>query len=193
MTIDGVASRTDAALVVIDEQERLSAAMAHRVPVVAATSRLVRVATLVGVPVIATRQYPRGLGDIDPVLAPAIDAAEQSGVLAGVVDKVAFDCFDEAEFVRVLRDSGRTQLIIAGMETHVCVVQTALSALRTGLEVHVVADGCCSRDDVNHEISLNRLRRAGAVVTTSESVMYELVGKAATDEFRALLGIVKGQ
>ena len=191
MPIDGVVCRTDAVLVVIDEQERLTAAMDRRELVVAVTSRLIRVAALVGVPVVVTRQYPKGLGDLDSALGTAIEVAKMAGMLAVVVDKVAFDCFGEPAFSGALRDSGRGQVIIVGMETHICVAQTALTALRSGLDVHVVADSCCCREDSNHEVSLQRLRRAGAVVTTSESVMYELVGEAGTEEFRALLGIVK--
>ena len=77
------------------------------------------------------------------------------------------------------------------MESHICVVQTALSALRAGFDVHVVGDGCCSRDSASHESALARVRTAGAVVTTTESVLYELVGEAGTDDFRDLLRIVK--
>ena len=192
MAVDGVAVRSDAVLVVIDEQERLTAAMAQREPVLKATERLLRVAALVGVPVIVTRQYPKGLGDTDVALSQAIVEAESAGVLAGVVDKVAFDCFGEPAFVQAVRDTGRSQLIFAGMETHVCIVQTALAALRAGLDAHVIADACCSRKDADHELALGRLRRAGAVVSTSESAAYELVGEAGTDEFRSLLRIVKG-
>jgi len=191
MPIDSMARRADAVLVVIDEQERLTVAMEHRGPVLAATSRLIRVAALLGVPVIVTRQYPKGLGDLDSELSPAIEAAERSGVIVGTVDKVAFDCFGEPVFRDTLRQTGRGQVIIAGMETHICVAQTALTALRSRLDVHVVADACCCRSDSSHRAAIERLRSAGAVVTTSESVMYELVGEAATEEFRALLGIVK--
>ena len=193
MAVDGVAMRSDAVLVVIDEQERLTAAMGRREPVLKATERLLRVAALVRAPVIVTRQYPKGLGDTDIALGEAIVEAKSAGVLAGVIDKVAFDCFGEPAFVKAVRDTGRRQLVFAGMETHVCIVQTALAALREGLDVHVIADACCSRDDANHELALGRLRRAGAVVSTSESAMYELVGEAGTEEFRSLLRIVKGQ
>ena len=192
MAVDGVAVRSDAVLVVIDEQERLTAAMARGERVLKATERLLRVAALVRVPVIVTRQYPKGLGDTDVGLAEAIVETERAGVLAGVVDKVAFDCFGEPAFVEAVRGTGRRQLVFAGMETHVCILQTALAALRSGLDVHVIADACCSRDDTNHELALGRLSRAGAVVSTSESVAYELVGEAGTDEFRSLLRIVKG-
>lgn len=191
MSALSVARRDDAILIVIDEQERLAAAMQRRERVAAATSRLVRTAALVGMPVVVTRQYPRGLGDIEPQLAAVLTSAEQDGAQVTVVDKVAFDCFGETGFVEALAHAGRRQLIVVGMESHICVVQTVLSGLREEFEVHVVGDSCCSRDAEHHELALARMRGAGAVVTTTESVMYELVGEAGTDEFRALLGIVK--
>jgi len=185
------ACRDEAVLVVVDEQERLASAMRHREPVVAATLRLVRVAQLVGLPIVVTRQYPKGLGDLEPALLGAIQTAEAAGSRVSRVDKLAFDCFGEPVFAETIAATQRKQLIIAGMETHICITQTALSAVRAGLDVHVAADACCSRDDVHHALALDRIRAAGVVVTTCESVMYELVGLAGTDEFRALLGIVK--
>lgn len=191
MSLDTVTRRDDAVLVVIDEQERLVAAMDRREQVLAASARLVRIAALVGMPIVVTRQYPKGLGDTDPVLLESLRRAESDGASVSVVDKVAFDCFGDAGFVEALAHLERRQVVIAGMETHICVTQTSLAGVREGLDVHVVADACCSRDDANHSIALDRMRAAGVVVTVAESVMYELVGEAATDEFRELLRIVK--
>lgn len=187
----GVLQRERAALVVIDIQERLAAAMPHRERVIARTRLLIATASIVGVPVIATRQYPRGLGELEPDLIAALEESDSQGNAAARVDKVAFDCFAEPEFSSALVAAGRTQLLIAGMETHICVCQTALAGLKQGLDIHVAADACCSRDDSNHDLAITRLAHAGAVVTTAESAAYELVGKAGTDEFKALLGAVK--
>lgn len=192
MPLDTIARRDDAVLLVIDLQERLAAAMERREAVLSAVVRLIRVATLVGMPIVVTRQYPKGLGDTEPVLVEALDVARKEGAVVTHSDKTTFDCFGEPSFSEPLAAVGRSQVIIAGMETHICITQTALAALREGLDVHVVADGCCSRDSANHDYALDRIRSAGGVVTVTESVMYELVGAAATDEFRALLGIVKG-
>jgi nicotinamidase-related amidase len=191
MPLDTIALRDDAILVVVDEQERLAAAMQHRDSVVSATVRLVRTAVLVGLPVVVTRQYPRGLGDLEPALANALAAAEAAHAQVSRADKLSFDCFRDTRFSSELTATLRKQLVIAGMETHICIAQTALSAIRSGFDVHVAADACCSRDDAHHALALQRLRAAGVVVTSSESVMYELVGEAGTDEFRSLLGIVK--
>jgi nicotinamidase-related amidase len=191
MSLGTVVSRDNAVLVVVDQQERLLAAMERREQVVAASIRLVMTARLVGLPVVVTRQYPKGLGDIDPALRAAVSRAEQDGLSVRRIDKVAFDCFGDVGFVEALTCATRRQLVLVGIETHICVTQTALSALREEYDVHAIADACCSRDILDHTVALERMRAAGAAVSTSESVMYELVGRAATDEFRELLGIVR--
>lgn len=181
----------DAVLVIVDIQERLAAAMAHRAEVVAAAVRLVRAAALLGWPILATRQYPQGLGDLEPALR---DALEHPGAAASVstVDKTAFCCLAEPAFQAALAATRRRQVVIAGMETHICVTQTAIATAADGHETYLAADACCSRCDADHAIALDRMRAEGVVVATSESVMYEAAGRAATDEFRALLRIVKG-
>lgn len=184
-----MADRSKAILVVIDIQERLAAAMARREQVLSRTLLAARVAGIVGVPVVVTRQYPKGLGDIEQVLAEGLPADEPGRVQ---VDKLSFDCFCEPAFCDAVAATGRSQLVLCGMETHICVTQTALAGLREGFDVHVLADACCSREDENHALALNRLGNAGAVISTAESCAYELVGRAGTDEFKRLLGVVKG-
>lgn len=184
--------RATASLVIIDVQERLAAAMPSRERVLSRAGLTVRAAGIVDMPVLVTRQYPQGLGDTEPTLVSMIGERQSPDPAAWTVDKVAFDCFEEPSFVEVLCASSRRQLVLAGMETHICVTQTALSALREGFDVHVVADACCSRDDSCHEYALRRLVAAGAVITTAESVAYELVGRAGTPEFKMLLEAVKG-
>lgn len=186
-----VARREDALLVVVDIQQRLAAAMERRDAVAATTVRLIKTAALVGVPIVVTRQYPEGLGDTDPTVAHVLDEVEQAGHTLYRADKVAFDCFADPGFAEIVSASGRKQLVLAGMETHICIAQTALHGLRSGLEIQIAADACCSRDADAYAAALDRMRAAGAVVSWSESVMYELVGAAGSDEFRSLLRIVK--
>lgn len=186
-----VARREDALLVVVDVQDRLAAVMDRREAVVRSVVRLVKTAALVGVPIVVTRQYPEGLGDTDPAIAQAVAAVEADGHSVFHADKVAFDCFGDSAFAGIVSASGRSQLILVGMETHICITQTALHALRSGLEVQVAAEACCSRKADAHSLALDRMRAAGAGVSSVESVMYELVGAAGTDEFRNLLRIVK--
>lgn len=186
-----VLDREDAVLAVIDIQERLAIAMPHREKVIARTRLLIHAAGIVGVPVIATRQYPKGLGDMEPDVLAALADIEQQGARVMRLDKLSFDCFSEEEFRSAVSECGRRQLVIAGMESHICVAQTALAGIRDGLEVHVAADACCSRSDEHHHLALARVGHAGGVVSTSESAAYELVGRAGTDEFKALLAVVK--
>ncbi len=182
--------KDDAALVIIDIQEKLAAVMDARERVVASTIHLLKTAAMLEMPVIVTRQYPQGLGGTVPALEEVIVASAQSGANVIGVDKTAFCCAGEQQFTEALAVTGRRQVILTGMETHICVVQTAL-ALADDYQVHVPADACCSRDEANHETALDRMRAMGIVVTTSESVMYEAVGAADTPEFKELLSIVK--
>ena len=178
-------------LVVVDVQDRLAAVMHRRDAVVRTASMLVRAAAVLGAPVMVTRQYPKGLGDTVPELASVIaDASPQRPVT--VVDKLDFDCMAEPAFRDVLAATGRTHVALVGMETHICVTQTALALAAAGLTPHVVADATCSRRDEDHETALARLRSAGVDVLPSESVIYEALGRAGTHEFRAMLEVVKG-
>jgi len=183
-------TREKMVFVVIDVQERLAAAMEQRELVVSATNRLVETAAMLDVPIIVTRQYPEGLGGTVPELEETLVSQAQAGANVVGVDKTAFCCAKEAEFIDALAATGRSQAVLVGMETHICVTQTAL-ALAGEYQVHVPADACCSRDVTNHMVALDRMRAAGVIVTTSESAMYEAVGVAGTPEFKQLLAIVK--
>lgn len=183
--------RDDAVLVVVDVQERLAASMTRRLDVVRRSALLARAARIVGVPVVITRQYPKGLGDTEPALLAVFDEIRAAGASVTGVDKVSFDCFAEPGFSAVIESLGRSQLLLCGMETHICIAQTALAALARGMDVHVAADACCSRDEQHRTLALERLAHAGCVVTIAESAAYELVGVAGTSEFKELLGAVK--
>ena len=171
--------RGDAVLLVIDIQERLAAAMAERARVVANAGHLIAGARLLGVPVVHTEQYPRGLGptveELRPALAP--DAP---------VEKLTFDCCGEPAFVPALEGTGRATAVVCGMEAHICVLQTVLGLLARGMTVHVAADAVCSRDLGNARTALELLRDAGAVITCTETVLFQLLGRAGTPEFKAI-------
>jgi nicotinamidase-related amidase len=165
--------------------------MTRRDQVVARSVLLIRTAEILDVPIVATRQHPRGLGEFDAPISEALERARLAGTSVTTVDKFAFDCFAEKAFCDAVVATGMRQLILVGMETHICIAQSALSGLREGFDVHVAADGCCSRLAEHHDLALARLGNAGAVVTTSESVAYELVERAGTEEFKRLLVAVK--
>lgn len=181
-----VLRRESAVFVLIDMQQRLADAMPRRDAVVAAAVLLARAAAALDMPVIVTRQYPKGLGDTVPGIAEAT-----AGVVP--VDKTSFSCPAEPAFQERLADTGRRQVVLAGMETHICVTQTALALHAEGYEVHVVADAVCSRRDADHAVALDRLRAAGVVVTTAESAVYEALGEAGTPAFSEVLAAVKAR
>jgi len=179
-----LADRADAILVVVDVQDRLASSMPHRDESIATMVMLIRAARLLGVPVLVTRQYPEGLGDIVPEIREAL-------VEYTPIDKTTFCCRSDETFSDELADTWRGQAVLIGMEAHICITQTALALLEDGYRVHVVADAVCSRRDSDRDVALERLRYAGAAVTTAESFLYEMLGEACTDDFRAVLAIVK--
>lgn len=185
--------RDDFTLVLIDIQNRLAAVMDRRDEVIRNSKRLARTAKLMGAPIVLTRQYPKGLGETVPELEETLGLLETEGAELRRIDKMAFCCSREPDFLQAVEDLARRQVVLAGMETHICIAQTALNLLERDREIFVAADACCSRRTWDHELALDRLRAAGVGVLTSESVMYEAAGVAGTEEFRALLKVVKGE
>jgi nicotinamidase-related amidase len=174
-------TREDSVLVVIDVQEKLMPVIASSDRVTENVVRLLKSSEILGLPIILTEQEK--LGDTLPELLEA-----RSGLQP--VRKLDFDCFGCREFTEELRRIGRRTLILCGVETHICVAQTALHAA-PDYTVHVVSDGTSSRKEANWQVGLERMRQAGVVITSTEMVIYELLKRAGTDEFRAVLPLVK--
>jgi len=173
-------------LVVIDVQERLFNAMdaEHRDEMVRNVKLLLHAARRLGVPVVVTEQYPKGLGRTLPELKAILaDAAP--------LEKTAFSCCGAAGFVERLRAAGAERVVLAGLEAHVCVLQTALDLVRLGFGVSVVADAVCSRRPANMELGLAQARQAGAVPTSTETVVFQWLGDADTDAFRELSKLLR--
>lgn len=168
----------DSSLLVIDIQERLISAMPARESVIRATNILLEAAVRLGIPVTVTEQYPKGLGPTVAEIASRIPAG------AARLEKT---CFSGAAAVV----TGRPQVVIAGMETHVCVLQTALELVAAGREVYVAADAVCSRAEANYRNALARMRDAGVIVTNTESVLFEWLRDAAHDRFRAISKLIR--
>lgn len=179
------------ALLVIDVQERLVAAMPEEAgkSAVARAERLVEGAKIVGIPVLVTEQYPKGLGATVPSLQEKAIAAD-----ASFHEKVEFDATENdavrAQLLR-WRADGRTAIIVAGMEAHICVYQSARGLSSLGFSVHVAYDAVCSREKANVEIAKSLYHYAGAWVSSSEVVLFDLVGKAGTDTFKAISKLVR--
>jgi len=179
-----LASAADSVLAVIDFQEKLYPHIANHEAVGATAARLIRLATILGIPIVLTEQNPRGLGSTVPVIREALPTYEPMA-------KMAFNCCAADPFVARLAGLGRHTLVLTGIETHICVLQTALDALQRGYRVHVVADATGSRTPQNHELGLAVLRQAGVIVTSLEIVAYEWLEQAGTDVFRQALPLLK--
>lgn len=184
LSVRGQLKRDDAILLVIDVQERLVAVMPDRDKVVAATVRLIEGAKALSVPVILTEQYPKGLGPTVPAVREVIEEN-------ALVEKLSFSCCGEKGFDPLLESSGKRSVVIAGMEAHICVLQTSLALLERGYDVHVVGDAVSSRAPENRDTALDLLRDAGATVTTTEIVLFQLLERAGTPEFKAVSALVK--
>ena len=173
-------------LVVVDLQEKLLPAVASHETVLRNGLLLLKAAEVLSLPVLITTQYARGLG---PTVAPVLAAAP--GVEP--VDKVSFGCFGSPEFLDRLRGlGGRDQLVVAGIESHICVAQTVLGAMDGGYSVHVAADAVGSRTDENRATGLHRMEKAGAVLSSTEMALYELLGRSDGGAFKRLLPHLKG-
>ena len=169
-----------AALVVVDVQEAFRKVIPSFDDVARGTAAMVQGAEATSVPVVVTEQYPQGLG------ATVAEVAEHFPEGTEPVSKVVFSA-PEAEGFDL---GGRDQAIVCGIEAHVCVNQTVLDLLDQGVEVHVVRDAVGSRTEENREVGLHKAERAGAVVTTVEMALFELVGRAGTDDFKQVQKLV---
>lgn len=175
-----VLNRSRAALVVVDVQEAFRPAVLDFERVAHNAGVLVQGARALEVPVLATEQYPRGLGATVPEVADHLNGAEP-------IEKTAFS----AAAARGFDLGGRDQVLLCGIESHVCVSQTAHELLDRGVEVHVARDAVSSRTQENLELGLHKMESAGAVLTSVETALFELLGQAGTDEFKAVQRLVK--
>jgi nicotinamidase-related amidase len=182
--------RERAALLLVDFQERLAAVMAPG-DVAAAVRNIVllfELARQLRIPVVVSEQYPKGLG---PTVAALKEALLQPGLAIERIEKIEFSCTDSPAFLEVHRKLNRDQWIVVGMEAHVCVYQTARGLVGMGARVHVPADAVVSRAPTNVRIGLDLCGRAGAIVTATETVVFDALKRAGTDEFRALSRLLK--
>jgi nicotinamidase-related amidase len=175
------------ALVVVDIQEKLLPPIHEKERLVRNTQILIRLANILEMPVLVTTQYAKGLGGI---VAPIAELLPQ----VSAMDKTEFSCFGSEQFCSALKGFPRKRntVLLCGMETHICVMQTALAALNKGYLVHVASDAVGSRSEWNWKIGLQRMRDAGAVISSTEMMMYELLRGSGTPAFKQLLPYLKG-
>ena len=179
-----ILDRQETALVIVDIQERLAAAMTERQNVVANCLHLIELCKILDIPIILNEQYPKGLG---PTVQEIKDALGEYAPH----EKVTFSCCGMGTFAESLKSTGRSKVLLVGMETHVCVLQTCIDLMVKGYVVHAVSDAICSRTIDNYKTALEYMRDAGAVVTCTETILFQLLEKAGTDEFKTISKRIK--
>ena len=176
--------KEDAVLVAVDFQEKLLPAMHDWEKVEKNMIKLSKGLNVLDVPKIVTQQYTKGLG-------PTVESIAQSLGTFEPVEKVSFSAYENETFRNQLNALGKRTVILTGIEAHICVEQTALDLLENGYLVALVSDCIESRDSKNKKVSIKRLRDAGVLITSCESVLYEMLGSAAAPQFKQISSIVK--
>jgi nicotinamidase-related amidase len=175
-----VLDRAATALIVVDIQEAFRTAVLDFDRIAARSAILVQGAHALGVPVLVTEQYPKGLGATVPEVAEHLDGEQP-------IDKLCFSAVRADGFDL----GGARQAVVCGIEAHVCVNQTVADLLDAGTEVHVAVDAVSSRSEIDRDTGINKMERSGAVLTTVETALLELVGAAGSDEFKEIQRLIK--
>jgi nicotinamidase-related amidase len=179
-----ILAREKTALLLIDIQEKILAVMNGQEQVIKNSLNLIRGFKALNIPIFYTEQYPKGLG---PTASPLLKELEG----LSVIQKMTFSCSGVPNFFARLLDNNVSQVVIAGIESHICVQQTALDLLANGFQVDIAADATSSRKETDYKIALERMRTHGAEITTTEAILFELVAISDTDEFKEISRIIK--
>jgi isochorismate hydrolase len=178
--------REEAVLIIVDVQDLLMKQMDQEVgeKVIRNIRTLIAFAKKMSIPILITEQYPKGLGKTVPEIK-----LDHESLLP--IEKVSFSCCGVETFNNQLNQLTRKQVILTGIETHVCVLQTANDLIQKGYEVHVIADAICSRRKLDWEIGLRWMEKRGAMISTTEIIAFQLLKEAGTEEFRRLSKLLK--
>ena len=179
----GLPVKEHTALLVIDVQERLMPVIFEQEKIFSNVNKLLRGAEILNLETVITEQYPKGLGNT----CKEVQLPEQ----ANIIEKTCFSSMLSKEVCDQLKLTNVKSLIICGVESHICVLKTALDALKEGYEVYIVADAVSSRTEENKQLALARLRQAGAYITSVEMILFQLLDYAGTDEFKAISKLIK--
>ena len=179
--------REQLALVVVDMQEPFLNVMHERERLTANVRLLVETAGILGVPIIPTTQYAERMGGV----AAEITQPYRDIAVSKAMDKMCFSCAGAEGFLEGLTSLGRRQVLLCGVETHICISQTALDLTHLGYQVHVAADALSSRTLEKHKLGMERMRDSGVLPCAAEAAVYELMQEAGTPEFKAILKLVK--
>ena len=176
--------REDLVLIIVDVQEKLIPLVKNREEVVKNIQKLVKFSKIVGIPLLVTEQYPKGLG-------PTVREVKSLIPNFNPIEKTSFSCFDSSEFREKLKELERKTLAITGVETHICIAQTALEALKHGYTPYVISDAVSARSRLNHVVGIERMHSCGAIISSTEMFMYEVLRDAGTLEFKKCLPFLK--
>ncbi len=176
--------KDNSVLVAIDYQTKLVPAMYEKEKLVEKSGKLIEGFGILGLPVIFTQQYSKGLGE-------TIDELKKIDCDAVFVEKNTFSAWANEEFRKKVKDTGRKVAVVIGIETHVCEQQTVLDMIEEGYHVYVAADCVSSRDSFDRDVAIDRMRDAGAVITTYESILFELLGWSKAEEFKQISALVR--
>ncbi len=180
----GILDRNKCALIVIDIQERFKPAIHEMKRVIDNTEKLINACKILRVPIVLTEQYPKGLGNTLHEIFELIPNAE-------AIEKTCFDCFGERRFGEKIKNLNVTDLILVGIESHVCVLKTALTARLHDYNVHIVTDAISSRKSHDHVIAIERMKQNGCFLATSEMIIFQLLEKSDQMEFSEIREIIK--
>lgn len=183
MSNTGLLKKDKTAFIIIDVQERLMPVIFNNSEVFENVNRLIEGSKILNIPLLITEQYPKGLGKTCAEVK--IPEGQE------VIEKVCFSCLLSSPVNIKLKSLGIEQLVLAGVESHICVLKTALDGLSSGLQVHVVADAVSSRKEYSKQIALERMRQSGAFIATTEMILFQLLDAAGTDEFKQISKLIR--
>ena len=172
-------NKEDSIVLLVDVQEKLTPAVLNCDAFIARCEWLLKLALTLGVPIMVSEQYPKGLGSTIEQLRPYYDKKE-------CIEKVHFSCMQQPDYTSRLNEFNKNQLIVIGIEAHVCVLQTAMEMKNAGYEVYIVVDAVSSRNEHDLKYALKRMKQEGIHLITAEMVFFEWLRKAGTPEFKAL-------
>ncbi len=177
-------SADNTGIVLLDVQEKLMPVMGRKEKVTENILRLLHLSKLYNLPVVLTEQYPKWLGSTSLEIKEALSSYDP-------IEKLHFNCCDDDTFNTRLESEGLTNIILMGVESHICIFMTCISLLEKGYKIHVPQDAVDSRTDENRRIGLELMRGAGALITSTETVIYQILNRAGTKEFKEMLKRIK--
>lgn len=179
----GTVDKKKTAFVLVDIQDKFIPVMKNIEKMISNSNILINASKILNIPLIVTEQYPKGLGHT----TKKINLPDRKNV----IEKLSFSCFGSEEFVKKIKELNVDSIVLFGIEAHVCVLKTALDALKNNFEVHVVADAISSRTDENKSLAIERMRQSGVFVVSTEMILFQLLEKADTEEFKLISNLIK--